>query len=64
MKMACWILFGFSVLLLACGVYSVFAGQEYFLLGLRPAAWWRAAMAMVIYAIALRLIGGEETVSA
>ena len=64
MKMACWILFGLSVLLLALGVYSVFAGQEHFLFGLRPAAWWRAAMAMVIYAIAFRLIGSEERVSA
>ncbi len=60
MKMACWILFGLSALLLAFGVYSKFAGQENFLLEINPGAWWKAAMAMVIYAIALRLIGKED----
>jgi hypothetical protein len=58
-KIVCWLLFALSVLTLLVGVYSKFAGATHQVLGSVPSAWWRAAMALAIYAIALKLLGTE-----
>jgi len=63
-KIACWALFGLSVLALLIGVYSKFAGPTHMVLGWVPSAWWRAAMALVIYAIALKMLGTERNKAA
>ena len=62
MRNVCWALFGFSVLLFLCGVYSKISGPEGHLFSFQPVAWWRAAMAAVIYVIALRLLDAEVSV--
>ena len=65
MKNACWALFGFSVVLFLVGVYAKAAGgQGNFPLDFQPVAWWRAAMALLLYAIGLKIIGGEGTSTA
>ena len=63
MKNVCWALFGFSALLFLIGIYSKFVGQDSFVMGFAPVAWWRASMAAVMYSIALSLITrGERAV--
>jgi len=64
MKNACWALFGFSILLLLIGVYSKFVGQDSWVMGFQPVAWWRASMAAVMYAMALALITRGERAGA
>ena len=60
MKNFCWVLFGFSVLLLLVGVYSKIAGSGSHVLGFPPVAWWRASMAAVIYSMALSMISRTD----
>ena len=60
MKVACWVLFVVSALLLLCSVFSKFAGPEQFILGYAPVAWWRASVAVGVLAIALRVIQPER----
>ncbi len=65
MKNACWALFGLSVVLFLVGVYARAAGEPgTFPLDFQPVAWWRAAMALLLYAIGLKVIGGEGTSTA
>jgi len=60
MKNVCWGLFALSVLAFLLGVISKIAGPGAWILAFEPVAWWRAAMALVVYAIALRTLGGPE----
>ena len=59
MKNVCWALFGLSVLLFLLGVVSKFVGGDGgdFPLRFAPVAWWRAAMAALLYAIGLKILG-------
>jgi hypothetical protein len=59
MKNVCWVLFGVSVVLFLIGVYSKFVGLGSFVMGYAPVGWWRAAMALVIYAMALKMLAGN-----
>lgn len=61
MKNVCWALFGLSVLLFLVGTYSKFAGPGSFVMDFPPVAWWRAAMAAVIYSMALSMITRAES---
>ena len=63
MKNACWALFGLSAIVFLIGVYAKATGGSV-PLDLPPVAWWRAAMALLLYAIGLKIIGGESTSSA
>ena len=56
MKNAYWILFVVSVLLFVLGVLARFPGP-WNPFGQSPGTYWRGAMAMVIYAIALKVLG-------
>ena len=60
MKIACWVLFVGSALLLLCSVVSKFAGPEQFVLGYTPVAWWRASVAVGVLTIALKVIHPER----
>ena len=61
MKNACWALFGISVLFFLCGVYTKIAGGPGdFPLRFEAVAWWRAAMAALLYAIGLKIIGDDR----
>ena len=59
MRMVCWVLLGLSALLFLLGVYSKFAGLGSHVMGFAPVAWWRAAMALAIYSIALKMVHGD-----
>ena len=58
MKNACWSLFGLSVVVFLIGSISKLTGND--ILDIWPVAWWRAAMALVIYAMALKIIAGDK----
>jgi len=58
MKAAAWLLFCLSVLLFVLGVASRFTGTMT-IFGQPPLTFWRGAMGMVLYAIALKVIGTE-----
>ena len=60
MKKACWALFAVSVVLFLAAAYSKLMGPEHYLFGFAAAGWWRASMALVIYAMALRIIGVDS----
>jgi hypothetical protein len=60
MNRACWTLFAISVVLLLSSVYSKVMGPGHFLCGYTAVSWWRVSMAVVIYAMALKIIGHEH----
>ena len=62
MKNVCWGLFGLSVLAFLLGMISKIAGPGAWMLGYEPVAWWRAAMALLMYAIGLQIVAGDERV--
>ena len=59
MKATCWTLFSLSVLLFVLGVVSRYAGP-WDSLGYGPVTYWRGAMGLVIYAIALKILGANN----
>lgn len=59
MKTACWILLALSALLFVVGASSRLLGQ-WDTFGLAPGTYWRGAMGLVIYAIALKLLATER----
>ncbi len=59
MKNACWTLFAVSVVLFLAAVYSKVMGPGHFLFGYPAVSWWRASMAVVIYAMAFKIVGQE-----
>ncbi len=59
MKATCWILFSLSVLLFVLGFVSRYAGP-WDSLGQVPGTYWRGAMGLVIYAIALKILGANK----
>jgi hypothetical protein len=58
-----WILLGLSLILFLLGSYSMFAGPGGYILRISPESWWRAAMAAVVYAIALKVLHGDVKVT-
>jgi hypothetical protein len=63
MKRAGWTLYAVSVVLFLAGGYSKLMGPEHFLFGYTAVSWWRASMALVIYAIGLKILSGETRVA-
>jgi hypothetical protein len=63
MKHVGWILLGLSLLMFLLGSYSMFAGPGNYLFKIGPEAWWRGAMAAVVYAIALKILHGDVKVT-
>ncbi len=59
MRNACWTLFAVSVVLLLAAVFSKVMGPGHLLFGYAPVSWWRMSMAVVIYAMALKIVGQE-----
>ena len=57
MKNVSWLLYAVSVVLFLAAGYSKLMGPEHYLFGLAAAGWWRASMALVIYAMALKILG-------
>ena len=64
MKNACWTLFAVSVVLFLAAGYSKLMGPEHFLFRYPAVSWWRASMALAIYAIGLKVLNGETRVAA
>ena len=64
MKRACWTLFAVSVVLFLAAVYSKLLGPDHFVFGYPAISWWRSSIALVIYAMALKILGQEGRVSA
>ncbi len=64
MKNACWTLFAVSVVLFLAAGYSKLMGPEHFLFSYAAVSWWRASMALAIYAIGLKVLSGETRVAA
>lgn len=60
MKNACWILFAVSAVLFLAAAYSKVMGPDHFLFGYPAVSWWRTSMALVIYSMALKIIGTES----
>ena len=64
MKNVCWALFGLSVLAFLLGMASKISGPGAWILGFEPVAWWRAAMALLFYAIGLKVLSGDGRLAA
>jgi hypothetical protein len=64
MKRACWTLFAVSVVLFLAAVYSKLMGPAHFLFGYPAVSWWRSAMALAIYAMALKIVAQDGRVEA
>jgi uncharacterized membrane protein YiaA len=54
MKNLCWTLIGLGALAFLVGTYLAFAGGAVFLLS--PQGYWRGAMGLALFAIALRVM--------
>ena len=59
MKNACWVLLALGVLAFLCSVGAKLLPAQH-LFGFLPIAWWRLAMALGVFAIALKIVGGKE----
>jgi hypothetical protein len=64
MKRACWTLFAVSVVLFLAAVYSKLLGPDHFVFGYTAISWWRSAMALAIYAMALKIVAQDGRVVA
>jgi hypothetical protein len=58
MRNACWTLFAISVVLLLGSMYSKVTTD--FLFGYPAVSWWRLSMAVLLYAMALKILGRED----
>ncbi len=64
MKNVCWTLFAVSVVLFLGAIYSKLMGPAHFLFGYSAVSWWRASMALVIYALGFKILSaGNRAVS-
>ncbi len=59
MKAAAWLLLCLSILLFVLGVASRFPATHT-ICGQPPLTFWRGAMGLGLYAMALRMFGGER----
>ena len=59
MKNACWVLLALGVLAFVCSVVARLLPAHQ-LFGSLPVAWWRLAVALAVFAIALKVIDGKE----
>ena len=60
MKRACWTLFAVSVVFFLAAVYSKLLGPTHFVFDYAAVSWWRISMALVVYAMALKILGSES----
>jgi hypothetical protein len=58
MKRACWVLFLLSVLVALLGAISRF-GPAPLITGVGAGTFWKAAMALLAYAVALKILAAE-----
>ncbi len=59
MKNACWVLLGLGVLALLCSVVAKLLPAQH-LFGSLPVAWWRLAIALAVFAIALKVVDRDK----
>ena len=59
MKNACWVLLGLGVLAFLCSVGAKLLPAHQ-LFGFLPIAWWRLAMALAVFAMALKIVGRDD----
>jgi hypothetical protein len=57
-KTACWTLFGLSLLVSLLGAVSRFG--THVVPGIEPTTYWKVAMALLAYAVSLRILAFEE----
>jgi hypothetical protein len=58
MKMACWALLVLAALALLCSIGGKLLSPQH-LFGFLPSAWWRLAMALAVFAMAVKIVAGE-----
>jgi hypothetical protein len=59
MKSVCWFLLALSVAAFLIGAFTRFTSSR-LVAGVDPGTFWKAAMAFLAYAVALRILGEEK----
>jgi uncharacterized membrane protein len=57
MRNLCWLLIGLAALAFAVGTALAFSGTTFLI---PPVGYWRGAVGFLLFAIALRLMGGSS----
>ena len=58
MKTACWVLLVLAALALLCSIGAKVLSPQH-LFGFLPGAWWKLAMALAVFAMAVKIVVGE-----
>jgi hypothetical protein len=59
MKIACRVLLALAALALLCSIGGKFLSSQH-LFGFLPGAWWKLGMALAVFAMAVKIVIGEE----